>query len=118
MSKKNKNCMHCGNQKNRRYPNNSYYCLKCTWAIRHPLADIAFDCVKAAIRNGLMPRAKDLKCIDCGSMATEYDHRNYTRPIEVDPVCHGCNMRRGPAFPYVGELDLCLDDYRLKAVKS
>jgi hypothetical protein len=32
-------------------------------------------------------------------MAECYDHRSYYHPLAVDPVCKGCNNRRGPGFP-------------------
>jgi hypothetical protein len=35
-------------------------------------------------------------CADCGAPATEYDHRDYSRPLDVDPVCRRCNRLRGP----------------------
>ena len=53
-----------------------------------------------AVRRGDLPPAKALRCTDCGSPALEYDHRNYGKPLEVQPVCRLCNVRRGPAlFP-------------------
>jgi hypothetical protein len=36
-------------------------------------------------------------CVDCGGVALEYDHRDYGRPVEVEPVCRSCNKRRGRA---------------------
>jgi len=30
-----------------------------------------------------------------------YDHRDYFKLLEVEPVCRGCNRRRGQAFPLV-----------------
>jgi hypothetical protein len=38
--------------------------------------------------------------MDCGDPAETYDHRDYTQPLLVDPVCLACNKRRGPGFPY------------------
>lgn len=41
-------------------------------------------------------RATVVYCVDCGvERATRYDHRDYTKPLEVAPVCNGCNIRRG-----------------------
>lgn len=51
----------------------------------------------------LQGRLKNLKkeeivCVDCKvNRAVCYDHRNYSKPLCVDPVCHDCNLRRGPA---------------------
>jgi hypothetical protein len=39
------------------------------------------------------------KCVDCGNPAECYDHRDYTRPLKVEPVCKACNNRRGPGWP-------------------
>lgn len=36
-------------------------------------------------------------CVDCGKVAKHYDHRNYSEPHRVDPVCISCNLKRGPA---------------------
>ena len=36
-------------------------------------------------------------CIDCGATATCYDHRDYSKPWAVEPVCDRCNKLRGPA---------------------
>jgi hypothetical protein len=44
-----------------------------------------------------MRPARDFACADCGKPATDYDHRDYRKPLEVEPVCHSCNLKRGPA---------------------
>lgn len=41
-------------------------------------------------------------CIDCGAQATCYDHRDYSKPWAVEPVCDRCNTLRGPAKPTQG----------------
>lgn len=52
------------------------------------------------LNNGLIPRLDgNIHCVDCGKPATCYDHRDYQRPDEVEPVCRACNARRGPALP-------------------
>lgn len=54
--------------------------------------------VKKAIKYGLLARLDgSVLCVDCSALATEYDHRDYNRPLEVDPVCRPCNFRRGQA---------------------
>jgi hypothetical protein len=56
--------------------------------------------VQAAIRKGLLPRiTKETKCVDCGCAAYGYDHRDYYKPLEVEPVCRKCNAKRGPGNP-------------------
>jgi hypothetical protein len=64
--------------------------------------------VQCEIREGRMQRAHTLKCMDCGSNASDYDHRDYNRPLDVQPVCRSCNLRRGPAIPKSGWLERAL----------
>jgi len=56
-----------------------------------------------AINNKSIPALSngDILCVDCGETATCYDHRDYTRPLEVEPVCKGCNNRRGTAKGFI-----------------
>lgn len=56
--------------------------------------------VKAAVKRGLLPNLKsgEYACADCGSVAHEYDHRDYGRPFDVVPVCRSCNKQRGTAL--------------------
>jgi hypothetical protein len=30
-----------------------------------------------------------------------YEHRDYTKPLQVEPVCRSCNALRGPGKPYL-----------------
>ena len=54
--------------------------------------------VNTAIKKGLLPKLDgSTPCSDCGKPATEYDHRDYEKPLAVEPVCHSCNLKRGPA---------------------
>ncbi len=40
------------------------------------------------------------KCVDCGSGASGFDHRDLSKVRDVVPICAKCNGRRGPAkFP-------------------
>ena len=50
-----------------------------------------------AVRRGRLVAARTLSCVDCGKAAAVYDHRDYDRPLEVQPVCVSCNWHRGPA---------------------
>ncbi len=54
--------------------------------------------VYLAVRNKRLPRPEELKCFDCEKQAQVYDHRNYSKPLEVVPVCRSCNALRGPAI--------------------
>lgn len=55
--------------------------------------------VVLAIREGRLAPATSLLCVDCGRPAVEYDHRDYGRPLDVEPVCRRDNLRRGLAVP-------------------
>lgn len=59
----------------------------------------AHSAVAAAVKRGLLPNLKpgEYACTDCGGVAHEYDHRDYARPLEVQPVCRSCNKQRGTA---------------------
>lgn len=53
--------------------------------------------MKAAVRAGKLPRLGDgkTKCSDCRKPASQYDHRDYSKPLDVQPVCRNCNIKRG-----------------------
>lgn len=54
--------------------------------------------VRKALKKGILKRAKEFKCVDCGEPAFCYDHRDYLKPLEVQPVCRKCNWYRGKAL--------------------
>ena len=62
-----------------------------------PHAKIAHQAVALAIRRGLLQKPNLLDCADFGKPARQYDHRDYNRPLDVQPVCISCNALRGPA---------------------
>jgi len=37
-------------------------------------------------------------CLDCDKPAQVYDHRDYNKPMEAEPVCYSCNSKRGPGI--------------------
>lgn len=63
--------------------------------------------VNSAIKHGKLPQLTnadgETTCIDCGQPATVYDHRDYSKPLDVDPVCRSCNSRRGRAAYLCGD---------------
>jgi len=85
---------------------------------RHHSAKLCFPCadhkengghkahakVKKAIKDGFLSPVKHLKCLDCGSQAEIYDHKDYNKPLEVEPVCRSCNRKRGSAIPLSKDL--------------
>lgn len=75
---------------------------------RYPLvkksgATKALSKVKYAIKKGRLLSLKNnyILCVDCGKRATQYDHRDYSKPLDVKPVCRSCNLYRGPARPII-----------------
>ena len=60
----------------------------------------AVEVVRWAVRNQLLPKLSHvmIRCSDCPSRATQYDHRDYNFPLLVSPVCASCNIKRGPAI--------------------
>ena len=54
--------------------------------------------VERAIKKGALPSPRGLICVDCGGIASDYEHRDYAKPLEVVPVCRSCNAKRGPAI--------------------
>lgn len=69
-------------------------------ALCMPLAQIAHSKVQMAVERGELRRVTDCKCVDCGRKAQQYDHRDYRKPLAVDPVCRSCNLARGHGKPY------------------
>lgn len=63
--------------------------------------NLARRMVSMAIRLGVMRPASEFNCVDCGSPAAHYDHRDYNKPLDVDPVCIGCHGARGRGINFV-----------------
>jgi hypothetical protein len=62
----------------------------------------AANAVSRAVRIGDLRPARELSCVDCGVQAFCYDHRDYSKPLDVEPVCKRCDCLRGAAAPYDG----------------
>lgn len=71
-------------------------CDKCS-AQAYTLRRRAINAISSAIARGTMPPASSVDCVDCGARAEHYDHRDYRKPLDVQPVCRSCNFNRGPA---------------------
>lgn len=72
-------------------------CLARRRSIQEPIRQAAGLAVQKAIAAGTLQRPSAFPCKDCGRPAVQYDHRDYTKPLQVDPVCRSCNVMRGPA---------------------
>ena len=70
-------------------------------AERAKLQAKALYIVRRAVKAGQLQKLDGtVGCTDCRASATGYDHRDYSCPLVVEPVCASCNVRRGPAKPY------------------
>jgi len=57
---------------------------------------LAHHKVLGETRRGVLKKlTKDVLCVDCGKRAKVYDHRDYNKPLDVEPVCIKCNSMRG-----------------------
>lgn len=105
----NKTCVHCGAA----FTTASHvarYCEDCRTANARRaqkrverdrrLMKRAHALVRNRLAQGLLPSPTLFVCADCGLPATAYDHRDYTKPLDVEPVCDTCNSLRGPGYPY------------------
>lgn len=62
----------------------------------------ASGAVTNAVRTGLLPPVTTQRCVDCGAVATAYDHyKGYAREhwLDVQPVCTRHNVLRGKSKP-------------------
>jgi hypothetical protein len=71
-------------------------CVMCE-SLRDDARRAALKKVHAEVKAGRLPHPTTLKCVDCGDHAMGYEHRSYSKPLEVEPICHSCNSLRGPA---------------------
>jgi hypothetical protein len=71
-------------------------CPSCTKQVI-ALRTKAAKAVRLATSKGLLPFPQHTTCVDCGARAEHYDHRDYHKPLDVQPVCRSCNFHRGPA---------------------
>jgi len=103
-------CRVCGTKERARGGSQYFRCSSCRTSINYSGKYFLHDHggagamaqVCGAIKSGALKHPTQFKCSDCGNKAVEYDHRDYNRPLEVDPVCRSCNLRRGPAIPKKG----------------
>ena len=93
-------CLRCRKQAERYIGSYSGLCEPCM-SLHRLEGREAVRLVATAKRHGKLPRADSLPCADCGGKARDYDHRDYMKPLDVQAVCHGCNVRRGTAFDSV-----------------
>ena len=74
-----------------------YDCSKTAYELRTKIQRV----VLKAIMDGKLAPPRTLACADCGKAAYGYDHRDYDRPLDVEPICRSCNHKRGPAKQFM-----------------
>ena len=89
-------CLLCGTDKYH-YSTAARFCRSC-FRVREVEngGSMARAAVAKAIKQGEIRPPREFACVDCGCVASEYDHRDYSKPLDVVPVCRPCNARRGP----------------------
>ena len=50
--------------------------------------------VRNAVRRGDLPQVSTCDCVDCGVPAVDYHHEDYNKPLEVEPLCRKCHVKR------------------------
>lgn len=93
-------CKDAARRRSRFYP---LFCVDCIAEIRkidreQRIGD-AQQIVTWEIWEGRLPKASTLLCVDCGKKAHDWDHRDYNKPLDLEPVCAKCNQARGPGIP-------------------
>lgn len=83
--------------KKRRPPVRCRPCASRRYAERTAITGRAHSEVAKAVKAGVLAHPSKLRCADCGAPASQYDHRDYSKPLDVAPVCRSCNVMRGSA---------------------
>ena len=65
-----------------------------TYEKNNPEKCAAHDMIGSAVRRGDLPRISTCDCVDCGIQATEYHHEDYSKPLDVEPLCRMCHIKR------------------------
>ncbi len=93
-------CKVCGNVELVIGGTKNFFCVSCKPAGHYTLTAQyqAHLAVAKARKDGTLASPSSKICADCGSQASQYDHRDYSKPLDVVPVCKRCNSRRGPAI--------------------
>lgn len=88
-----KSCLICDKGFDKRVVGIRQYCNTC-----RPFVREIQENAHRLFKSGDTPSARAFECVDCGQPASDWDHRYYSMPSEVDPVCSRCNTNRGPAL--------------------
>lgn len=88
-------CVDCGGNKADLHPLRQR-CIPCDGNFSRQMLRANAVIGREVARGRLQP-ARTLQCVDCGRQALDWDHRDYSKPLEVEPTCRACNQKRGPA---------------------
>ena len=109
-------CLRCGKPTVRPCQAFQHLCVRCSGEHYYE-GDRARARLGAAVKSGKISPAHTKMCVDCGYQAQVHDHRDYTKPLEVDPVCKSCNGYRGMAkdsqLRVIPKIFLKYDDHKL-----
>lgn len=61
--------------------------------LRYPNKAKARRVVTHAVRDGKLPPVNTLLCVHCGNSANEYHHPDYSKPLDVIPLCVSCHKK-------------------------
>lgn len=96
-----KTCPDCGTHYRKLYSRKCPTCQLTSYIYRAYATGsaLAMAAVFKAKNAGKLQPASSFPCVDCGAPAEHYEHRDYNRPLDVEPTCRSCNYRRGNAKP-------------------
>lgn len=94
-------CAFCGNEISMSRKRISPYCsIECSNKVAEIRSSVG-AAIRKAVKSGVIQKLDgSVQCVDCGNPARHYDHRDYTKPLDVSPVCRSCNFKRGPAHTF------------------
>lgn len=99
-------CAFCGNEIARSRKLISPYCsIECSNKVVEIRSSVGAAIRKAVVSGGIQKLDGSVPCVDCGKPARHYDHRDYTKPLDVAPVCRSCNFKRGPAHTFTAHAE-------------
>lgn len=96
-----RHCALCGSSISRSRMLISPYCsIECSNKVAEIRSSVG-AAIRKAVKSGVIQKLDgSVQCVDCGNPARHYDHRDYTKPLDVSPVCRSCNFKRGPAHTF------------------
>lgn len=100
-----KDCHLCGVKLIGYHPN-SRHCEDCKrdavarWRRQKNDNEVSRKVTRYAVKVGFLLHPSNYICMDCKRLQAEcYDHRDYSRPLDVDAVCLNCNQKRYKGIP-------------------